>query len=135
MNNEETVVFVLSVFCCYGCWYIAQSKGRTGWWCLAGLFGNVIGLLVVVFLPKLKIEETIETRLDEINVALRTLQGQLFKGFTVSGNADDESICQSCDKMVAELTLCREFNRCVPDPILKCKFFVARKKPDPTTSA
>ena len=45
------------IFSCIGCYYLARSKKRSGLWSVLGVF-NIIGVLIVVLLPRIKIAST-----------------------------------------------------------------------------
>jgi uncharacterized membrane protein YeiB len=120
----EIVYVLVSAVCGVICWITAKSKGRTGWWFLAGLIFNILGILLIAAASDRKEQAKATKKIGELNQAF---EEQRFDNGTVFGDENDESICHACGNMKGPHGICREFNRVISATIIECVKFVDRK--------
>jgi hypothetical protein len=131
----ETVLIILfHIFCGIVCWFIATSKGRTGWWFLAGLFLSIIGILLLVVASDEKQHTELQERLSRFEREALSAAKYGFKDAVTWAAADIPSLCLRCYQYAPVYSICRRFKQEVADPVEQCSEFRESQHPNPELS-
>lgn len=116
----ELLYAVFPIMCGVVCYVLAKQKGRTGWWFLAGLLLNILGVLFVAVASDVTREELLDREITDLR---RELAESAFFQSVTTGEADDKRLCLGCARFRPPYSICAAFGRVVSESVVDCQRF------------
>jgi hypothetical protein len=117
----ETIFgLIISIVCGLICVKLADGKGRTKLWFLAGFFLNLLGIIIIFLMSDLYNSKIHETQDDDISAQNRKIR--LLKDV----KTDDTSttlLCDQCSMFNKMTQICKEYKTDIDMKITECPNF------------
>ena len=117
------------IFCGLVCMVEAKKKGRSPLWFFAGLFFNVLGLLLISVVSNIDEETRIKDEVHGLKIALARLENRLFSDATALDESQNEpTLCNDCVEYDKIYVMCRKFVKVLCHiPVAKCRYYRSRE--------